>query len=347
MRIVLHIGLEKTGTKTIQRFLAANEGLLASQGIALPERFGEGNWRRLSAIFMDPALIDDYFRKRRLLSKDERRAAQARWRSEYTAMLARIEKPTLIISSEHLQSRLTKRKDVESLAEFLLPFTDTIEVVVYLRDPVDLAVSLYSTALLAGWTEKTIFPPDHYYMQNLCGHQYTIERFENAFQCEPIVRRFAGDALVEGDLVEDFCQATGIVLNSAMSMPSPQNQAISEIGGRILSRLNEKIPVFRDDVPNPERGDLSTRFAALFSDGRKMTPTPQQAEAYDKAFRSSNEAVRRRFFPERTSLFPRAEISHQGTNELSDDAIVSIANAFASAWLSEKREEIFPQPKTS
>lgn len=67
VQVILHIGAHRTGTTTLQRFLQANQGLLAGQGIAVwgPEKTREGLF---SGLIKNPD---------RLTPEDERRAQRS------------------------------------------------------------------------------------------------------------------------------------------------------------------------------------------------------------------------------------------------------------------------------
>ena len=58
MELYLHIGTEKTGTTTIQSFLAANRDLLKRNRILYPRAPGEQNHRALAAAAQDCARGD-------------------------------------------------------------------------------------------------------------------------------------------------------------------------------------------------------------------------------------------------------------------------------------------------
>ena len=55
MKLILHIGMEKTGTTSLQQWLFQNKILLSNNGFGISEILGEGNNRKLPSYF-----IDDY-----------------------------------------------------------------------------------------------------------------------------------------------------------------------------------------------------------------------------------------------------------------------------------------------
>ncbi|MDN5849769.1 MAG: hypothetical protein L0H63_09065, partial [Nitrococcus sp.] len=122
-RCLLHIGTEKTGTSTIQRFLAANRQALAAEGVLYPTCGGGENggsqwgfaasaarqaWKLDLGMFLNIHCAQDQARYRSALIDDLSR--------EFEALTGR---DALIISSEHFQSRLRHMDEIVALKEFL------------------------------------------------------------------------------------------------------------------------------------------------------------------------------------------------------------------------------------
>ena len=57
---------------------------------------------------------------------------------------------SVIISSEHLSSRLLDEEDISSLYEFCNSLFDTIKIIIYIREPLSYAISLFSQVLKGG-----------------------------------------------------------------------------------------------------------------------------------------------------------------------------------------------------
>ena len=58
-RAIIHVGHEKTGTKSIQNFLIANNQSLKREGIIFPKSLGSGNHTRLVAAMLDLGVVDN------------------------------------------------------------------------------------------------------------------------------------------------------------------------------------------------------------------------------------------------------------------------------------------------
>src|SRR6187551_24585 len=185
MRTTLHIGVEKTGTTTIQAFLDRNRRSLQSdQRIVVTRRFGIGNSRDLATY----AIRDDYFNDDHLMeleiatveAKREFKAQVSMELSRLVAESARSDR--LVLSSEHFQSRLKSVAEVAGLRVLLDANGFSVDsVIVYMRDPAEVIQSMYSTALRGGAAVETPASADNPHWNHICDYRATIERWCSGF----------------------------------------------------------------------------------------------------------------------------------------------------------------------
>ena len=153
-KLILHIGTEKTGTSTIQKFLGLNRAELLHQGFRVPistreNNFGE-NQRWFPALFYPIEFSDDFItnefgdnanlRRKRILNKLE----------EFKNEIVKTNAKNYIISSEHLSSRLKDVNSITTLKEVMLDLFDDIEILLYIRNPINHAISQISTEAKSG-----------------------------------------------------------------------------------------------------------------------------------------------------------------------------------------------------
>ncbi len=297
---LLHIGTEKTGTQTLQRFLARNRAQLAARGILYPRSPGETNHKALTAFAQDDATRDEL---RIDLGVDDP-ADLARFRAGLTDALSRELAASgaarVILSNEHLSSRLTTAAELGRLRDLLASLFDRVEIAVYLRRQDEVAVSLYSTLLKFGidWWEILPDPEDrpHYW-----DYQGLLARWSEAFGRDTVVPRiFSAADLVGGSVVSDFAASWG--LGEGLAPVPNANESIRAPAQEVLRRLNTLYPGYHGDVPNRMRGELGQRMADLFP-GPGVKPARGRAEAFAARFEAGNDAVRRDWFPERARLF--------------------------------------------
>ncbi len=350
MKCLLHIGTEKTGTTTIQDFLRLNRELLDAHGVVVPRTVGEGEHLLLPLMCYQPDREDELLRRLRVdragLPDFQRRRA-ALLRRELTERLAR-SPATVLFSSEHLQSRLTLPEERRRLREVLASCgLHDVRILVYIRDPAAMLCSLASTAVKAGATDPRPFRPDGPEAAVVCDYRRLFEDWASVFGEENIcVRLFDPQTFASGDLLRDFAAAAGLPPDLPYSLPRSANRALSAAGAEIAARFNRRIPVFVNGRPNPMR--LGGHFLRLLEPRLTQGPKPTLDEADRQAvrdrFRESNEFIRRRFFPERETLFPseeptepRSEPDAEALYELAADLLAELWKAHAELVLNRRR----------
>lgn len=307
MNCILHIGLEKTGTTSIQWFLSDHRDQLIGDGFLHPRLTGHGGHAPLCVASYDHFRDDDLCRYAHVSNENDWREYPDSLRETLCAEMeegARIGANTLIISSEHIQSRLRSTTELNRLRSILHEVgVKSIDVLVYLRDPVEIAASLYSTAVKFG--SKSLAPPspDHEYYRNVCDHRATILRFCEVFGTSSVrPRLFEKPSFPKGSILLDFCEMAGIPHWKYTISMDAANRSLSEIGIAILARLNEVVPVFLHGHYNPDRQKLIAHLESRFS-SPPYRPSMETVSAYRNAFSESNEWVRARYFTDRKVLF--------------------------------------------
>ena len=246
MKLYLHIGTEKTGTTSIQSFLTENEDKLKSLGYGIIKTLGYGNNRELSVYAMDPKTDDDYTKSKNLNSIEVRKRFNKELEKKINSEIQSLSSNchSVIITSEHFHSRLTKASELQKLKKLLDNFFESTTILGYFRPQVDLATSLYSTALRVGFKEtaKTFIFNElrelkHYYDYNKLYEMWTSAFYDSAF----IARPYDQSYFKNNDLIEDFCSLVGISeLDSSFKRIFSTNRSISAIGQDVLRAVNEK-----------------------------------------------------------------------------------------------------------
>jgi hypothetical protein len=301
---ILHIGTEKTGTTTIQAFLAANRDKLTEIGFAFPHSCGVQDSRGLVMYAMRPGRHEEIHIAAGLTTEAARREAAQRLEEELAAELDTLlpEVRAVIFSSESFHSRLCHRDELERLRALLLRHFGRIRIVVYLRRQDQVAVSLYSTTLRGGQTRWEVLPwsneSDGYY-----NYELLLDRWSDVFSPDAICPRlFSVPDLITGDLVTDFCSACGIGDPSGLALPARQNQSFQPAAQEFLRQMNAYFPIWDGNEANPRRGPLGTWIASEFPGAGRVPSRPEVREFLSR-FAASNDRVRERWFPERKTLF--------------------------------------------
>lgn len=183
MKLLLHIGTAKTGTTTAQEWLSRNRPALRRAGLWYPNTGGTTHqW--LAILAMDPDKPDDGFYRLGLTDHEKHSAFVARVSEAFAqehAEATNANLGTAIISSEHLQLRLTSDEMVERVARFLAGFFTSIEVIIYLRPQADFTVSIASTASLLGTKIDSEWFDDETKIESHLDYNELVHRWEKAF----------------------------------------------------------------------------------------------------------------------------------------------------------------------
>jgi hypothetical protein len=327
MRLILHIGTEKTGSTAIQQHLLENRDSLTARGVRVCESLGSGNHRALVAAFMPVGAEDDYLRALAFDSEE----ARAAWRSETLDAFrkevdaARDACDTLVVSSEHFHSRLLQPVSVQALADFLQPLFRDIEVLVYLRRQDEMALSFYSEKLRAGYVPPDILPlrnvqrrkaglPPYFDFEGL------LDRWASAFgEANVSPRLYQRERFTGGDVVSDFFAAAG--LGAVVSrLPRAANPALSSAAQAALRLFNQRCggnDVAVRDRHRATRHALVAHLQAQDAGDRGVLPVADEAEAFHTAFSASNARVAQRWFG-REALFPEDFSSYPDAAPVTD-----------------------------
>jgi len=240
MEVVLHIGIEKTGTTAIQQFLYSNVEALSGQALALLDCAGKPNNRLLPAWFRDDEKSDDMLRSKGIFDAEGKRRFFEGWPESLSAEIAALSRnhKRLIITSEHFHSRLPTERETQRVAAFCSAHFEKARVVVYLRRQDELMESLYSTALRVGhdigkrrFARAAIEKSDYFDFHAL------LKRWEAAFGRESLeIGVYDPKCLHNGNVVSDFARRTGIDFATTNQTTVRANKAVGR-GGEAIYRF--------------------------------------------------------------------------------------------------------------
>jgi hypothetical protein len=344
MKCFLHIGTEKTATSTLQNFFDLNRDELYKFGVIYTEAVGKANNRALPVTAYDLARRDDFTKSKGIYTNKDLSDFQKNMITKLSKELQEKSRKNVeakvIFSSEHIQSRLTNLDEIQRLKEILngLGLYD-ISVIIYLRNPAEIANSLLSTVVKSGGLSASPPPPTDKYFANICNHQNTIEKFSSVFgESSLLPRIFHKNEFNNGSILDDFIDATGMPAEASYVIPENRNLSLSITGIEILRRLNKLVPVFIDDKLNPLRANIVSYFEKHFSHPKYIMPS-SLFEKYNIYFHDSNEWVRKKYFPDKKTLFHNALCPTESKLNLQDEELNAVVNIIASIW-NDKQQQI-------
>ncbi len=157
MRLILHIGMPKTGTTAIQRFLLTNPEELAKRGYGMLEGIGVPSNKLLAVYFSGkkPQQIAPDFAATNHLDTVKNKdlfMASSGFISEIDRQLAILGESchTVVISSEQLSQHLLTKSELCELREWSQRRFHNVQIICVVRDPIHGIPSLWTEAVRAG-----------------------------------------------------------------------------------------------------------------------------------------------------------------------------------------------------
>lgn len=309
-KVIVHIGMPKCGSTSIQNYLIKNHTKLAKKGFGFLTCLGRGNQKALAYYAKDPTRIGS---RQPILNLKKLGLSQYQTHEEMQAGIeerihAQIESlprsvHTLVFSSE-LLTRL-EPEQVGALQALFATFSRSTTILLYLREQAAYIESSFTTSLRGG---KRHTLNDHYqHKRSLHYLRYDrmIKCWEDVFGEDSLCPRLFSKAdLHDGDAVADFCAATNIPHLPTHEDEQSSNKSLDmdilyQIRG--VNRQLKNRELNRAAMRAIEVMQL-TLGSSDFS-GRKVALPPEILASIEAEFAASNEAVRRRFFPDRVRLF--------------------------------------------
>ncbi len=265
-KLILHIGMPKTGTTTIQQTLYESRDMLLKNGISYPDCGTPFHNDTFAPIFSNSTYTIPYYMHRGFTEEnhvEKRNELLELWENILTSNL----KETTIISTE-LPVNLLEENEIYDLHEFLKKYFDEIRLVIYLRYPQEFMISMlqeYTKTGLIDVNNKYIasndFNANIKEILDMFKNEQIIRFYRNAikwvekFSDNAVVRVFDKKHFYKNDLFKDFAVAAGIDANVVKNLKVVNsNESIGEKSVAFLDLLNQKYPQIVDGKLNSTRG---------------------------------------------------------------------------------------------
>lgn len=305
MKTILHIGLEKTGTTSVQQLLKVNRAALLTQGTLVPTSLHPGNNFYLAmasfSLFRPDGLLKAEGIKNQADLDGFRRNVLAKFQNELKGASGAKQ---VLISSEHLQSRLTSVEDIQLLKSNLESVgLNDFEVLVYLREPIRIALSHHGMAIKKGvYVDESFFEPNHPRVSQILGFQKSIEMWQQVFGADALRVRLYPEGQKPSALIEDFFAATGLSRTGLnLASDEKRNANLSAGALQILNQLNAANKLVANQVASKTFFDRLEKHAP----GRGLSANAETIAKFDSFYAASNEWVRANYFEDQKTLFEK------------------------------------------
>ncbi len=318
-RCVLHIGTEKTGSTALQIGLALNRKALMAQRKFVPRTLTVGgradnlNHIYLAILAMRPGRFESLRESAKIRDEAGLVAFQQSIGAAFAAEVAQApaECNVLLLSNEHLHSRLVLVSEIQTLKTLLEPYCESFEIVAYLRAQHEVAESLHGFLKLGGATNLELLPrlpfPPGYSRQPYLNYRYfdygaLMKRWSDVFgeaAMRPLLYRRTRQA--GGDIIAYFMRQIGVDPSGFQTAAVRNSNVTPEalvLAERLYLALRGQDHPGMGLVRNAIRTGLQRG-----APGRGEQPTQDMVRLFMGRFAATNERVRKRWFPDLPSLF--------------------------------------------
>ena len=312
MKAVVHLGLAKTGSTSVQQWLLWNTAALSARGIAFdcsepPECSQDKEFQGLAITARELCgkMTGDSTLKRSQGIHD--RAAQRAFAERYSAFFADLvrshDEDTFVISCEYLGMNTRDVREATIIHNWLGNHFDEVRYVMYLRRQEEWLASSYCERVKRGST-KTL---DDLVASSAAQdwHHRAAIWAGAAGQDAVDVRLLEDDVLGKDGLIGDFARIIGTT-PEGLAPAERVNESLSAPAAELLRVLNDTIPHTNKagTKVNPRKRRLRSILFAQDLDMPKVRLDPAQVATVRAANAASNERLRAAFFPDRQELFP-------------------------------------------
>jgi hypothetical protein len=318
MKIYLHIGTEKTGTTTLQRFLNLNRRKLHEQNTLYPTSPGIENHAKLSVYSLNIQRKDELKKFFNVFSEKDHVKFRLKFKKELTNEIKKFTPKKIILSNEHCSTRLINNEEILRLKELLYSISKNVKIIIYLRRQDDYFLSTYSTWIKCGGSNKINIPKnfESVYIQNRYNYKLIIDRWAKYFGEENIIIRvFELEQMVGNSLIDDFLFITKVNYENFV-VPNDLNSSLSSDVLEFLRIFNKYIPFFNENGINPERGDLNDILEEISTKNKIHF---RGAEKLYENFKKENESIAKIYLKRKDGILFKS--NRRNIQEIYDDQL--------------------------
>ena len=296
-KLIIHIGLPKTGTTSLRGFYCSNICYLNERKIFLPF-LGEKQWnKRIQNIFRINNKFESkaFFQENASIKQDDLNKLVS-----FAENLP--QESIMILSSEFLAAPST---DIFKLKNYAEHYFDSVCILIYLREQGSWVLSASSTQARNGSGYSILKPGDR---TNL-DYKFLLSKWYSAFpSAHLVVRRYGSKFMKDQDIISDFIHSLDLPID------------IEKIERQLDARLTESATAikylfcmnyliengdvqFEDGVH--KRKYYVKKICEAHRDGSVLALSNECASLFRKHYAKSNQWVFQKFFKDDTlELFP-------------------------------------------
>lgn len=259
-KAIVHIGLPKTGTTSIQEALyATRERLLETSGIFYPSISPNLNNVLCTSFFDDPRKHIEAAMEG-LDTLEKARAKSQTLLQQLQDDLKSANWETVVLSAEGLSN--LNRHELRNMADWLSGYVDDWRIFFWVRHPLSYASSVSQELVKGGMTFAQMLSNG----ASLPSFEGRVNNIAHAFGREKIELHVFEEAMLSsGGVVGAFCRAIGLPDDFALEIAlqaGHKNSSMSHVATLILEAMNRHHPLIIDGTPNPRRSRYEQDFVS-------------------------------------------------------------------------------------
>ncbi|MFT6022752.1 MAG: hypothetical protein ACI9PY_000863 [Ascidiaceihabitans sp.] len=329
-QIILHVGHEKCGSKTIQQFLRDNQADLLAEGIYCPKLPKIGNYDMgLDAYGGNPASLQE-FAKVNGLSASQIDDFDAYFEAALVQEITQVNPARIAFSFEGLLCRSEDR--IRKIGALLQKISSNIRVFAIARKQDNWAISAYTTRLVhTGSVSQNVLRNDDNAPHGLRYHSH-LRMWESATGGHPVLTIAFED---HPDVLVPFKQALGTQIPHD-NLPR-SNSSLSAHSQEILRNFN----LAQTDNPtwHKNRAAIRNQLFALLPRGAPKLPPQSDVDAFMQVYAEENLRLKWDYLPQASKYFDRR---HSFPPQ---DIAITISSAELNDWVGKAIEVLGPKIK--
>lgn len=271
---IIHMGLPKTATTSIQNAVYLNREILLSDHRMLYPSIEANHTNSLCAMFLPDPRTHVSVKLANLTTDQEINDLRQRYFGVIEAEIENTDWDTLVFSAEGLSN--LPYPSLVQLHEWVSKYVDALRVIYWTRHPVNFTISNIQQMVRGGYTIEGLLksPP----LTNFKG------RLDNAFRAfgESAVEIYCFEEArdEDGGVVAAFCRQLGLPEDVAAKIAADarhDNTSMTMMATLILDALNRYRPLYIDGKLNPQRHPLEGNWLERLEGGRfDLDPASKQ-----------------------------------------------------------------------
>lgn len=334
MRTVLHIGMEKTATTSIQKTLASHRTELASEGILYP-KFKTNSNVEVYNYAKGISNLDELRVFNGIRNANDLNSFRKYFEEDLTKQLE-FDVKTMVLSNENLSSRLFDINELRRLRGFLTELSTEVTVVVYVRNLYSFILSSYSTAVKQGETVELYEFIGRDKLKYRFQYEKILNLWRNVFGQDNVIVKNYDDVCVGEGLVSDFFSFIGSSVELKEIDSIKHNKSLDYVALTVLKRLNKNIPFIKDNKYNSLRGDLVNILEKVSINERPMFEAEELSMIDGTLSKYSEEiGISNSLTQYQKGLFTKPECTNH--SEISAEDVINI---FSDVWTRKQAQHI-------